>query len=187
MKWPSRVFVLCSGRCGSMTFSRAAAHLTNWTAGHETRSGMIGEDRLDFGPRHVEVDNRLTWFLGRLHARFGNESLYVHLTRDRLATAESFRRRYDDGILAAYRHGILMGLPDEADPMAVCLDYVDTVTAGIGHFLADKPRMCVRLEQASVDFALFWRAIGGEGDLDAALAEWRIHHNASPLDGRTEP
>lgn len=174
---PSNVFVLCAGRCGSTTFAQAAKHLTNFTSGHETRAGLIGEDRVAYPARHVEVDNRLTWFLGRLYQRYGAAALYVHLRRDRMATARSFVRRYEDGIMAAYRRQILMGLPDDADPLAVCLDYVDTVTARIEHFLRDKPRLDVRLEHAQTDFALFWRAVGGEGDLGAALREWETCHN----------
>ncbi|GGA66833.1 hypothetical protein GCM10011521_01190 [Arenimonas soli] len=31
------VFVLCTGRCGSVSFARASAYLTNYTAGQESR------------------------------------------------------------------------------------------------------------------------------------------------------
>jgi len=177
------IFVLCTGRSASTTFARAAAHLSNFTAGHETRAGRLGRDRVTFPPNHVEVDNRLTWFLGRLDAAYP-QAFYVHLRRDREETARSFLARYDSGIIAAYRRSILMDLPESADPMAVCRDYVDTVTAQIDHFLRDKPRwMEVRVENAKVDFAAFWERIQGQGDIAGALLEWDVRHNAGPGEG----
>lgn len=40
-----------------------------------------------YPPRHIEVDNRLAWFLGYLQEHHGHEAYYVHLTRDRDAVA----------------------------------------------------------------------------------------------------
>ena len=34
------VFILNTGRCGSRTFARACAHITNYTSAHESRSGL---------------------------------------------------------------------------------------------------------------------------------------------------
>ena len=81
------VFVLCTGRCGSTTFDRACRHMTNWTAGHETRSHLTGPDRFAYPPRHIEADNRLSWMLGRLEQAYGADAAYVHLTRDAEAVA----------------------------------------------------------------------------------------------------
>jgi len=39
--------------------------------------------------------------------------------------------------------------------------------------------MAVHLETVEQDFARFWQAIDAEGDLQAALAEWRVKYNAS--------
>ena len=180
------VFVLCTGRCASMTFARAAAHLTNYTAGHESRAGRLGPDRVAFPANHVEVDNRLTWFLGRLEAAYPfGFAFYVHLRRDREETARSFLARYDSGIIGAYRRSVLMGLPEDAEPIEVCRDYVDTATAQIEHFLRNKFRMQmeVRVDTAKEDFAAFWARIKGQGDLAGALHEWDVRHNAGPGEG----
>ena len=40
-----RVFVLSTARCGSQTCERACRHLTNYTAGHETRKDTLAPDR----------------------------------------------------------------------------------------------------------------------------------------------
>jgi ferritin-like protein len=49
-----------------MTFIRACQHITNYTAGHETRSTLLGEARVAYPDQHIEADNRLSWMLGKL-------------------------------------------------------------------------------------------------------------------------
>lgn len=178
------VFVLCTGRCGSTTFYRACSHITNFTAAHESRVTLLGPERLAYPANHIEVDNRLSWLLGRLDRTYGDSAFYVHLTRDREAVAESFMRRYEKGIIKAYRDGILMResrrkLP-APKPLDLCFDYIDSVTANIEYFLNDKSnKMSLALERASDEFRSFWDSIGAEGDFSAALKEWNILHNAT--------
>jgi hypothetical protein len=45
--------------------------------------------------------------------------------------------------------------------------------------------MTLRLEEAREKFPEFWRRIRAEGDLDAALAEFGVRHNAA-WDQRSE-
>lgn len=170
------VFVLCTGRCGSTTFARAASHITNFTAGHETRSHLLGAAHFAYPPDHVEVDNRLTWFLGPIHRAFP-DAYYVHLLRDELATARSFLERFGHGIIGAYTNGIMMGLHDKAPKLDVCLDYVRTVNENVRHFLRDRPHMTIDLARAKDGFAALWREIGAEGDLDTALREFDTRYN----------
>ncbi len=175
-----RVFVLNSGRCGSTTFIRACSHITNYTSAHESRIHRIGEARLAYVDKHIEADNRLSWYLGRLHAAFGDQAFYVHLTRNRADTAASFVKRADFGIMQAYREGILLGGDPQLSVLDIALDYLDTVERNIEHFLADKTRkMKLQLEQAKAQFPEFWQRINARGDLDAALAEWDVPYNAS--------
>lgn len=76
--------------------------------------------------------------------------------------------------------GILMGLPENTDPLAVSLDYCKTVNANVETFLANKTNvMQINLETAKHDFEIFWNWIGAEGDLNSALSEFDIKHNAS--------
>ena len=175
------VFVLCTGRCGSKTFVEACKHIRNFTSAHESRVGVAGPGRVQFPADHIEADNRLTWFLGRLEEAHGDDAFYVHLTRDRMQTANSFNKRLQPGlIMYAYTHGILLKLPPETDPLDLCLDYCDTVTSNINVFLKSKTRkMDFRLETAKEDFRIFWERIGAQGDLSAALAEWDRSNNHS--------
>jgi len=179
---PENVFVLCTGRCGSVTFSRACSHIVNFTSGHETRTKLLGAERLAYPAHHIEADNRLSWFLGRLDQEWGKDAFYVHLTRDRDETAQSYAKRSDlpGSIAGAYRSAILMNAQGQ-DILDVSRDYVDTVNANIASFLKDKPNTIhFHLENAKEDFAKFWRWIGAEGNLAAALAEWDVRHNESP-------
>jgi hypothetical protein len=92
------VFVLSTGRCGSTTVARAFGHATNFTAGHETRAGLV-RGRLEYPPDHIESDNRLTWFLAALDQRYDESSVHwVHLTRRLEDVVESYWHRWEDVI-----------------------------------------------------------------------------------------
>lgn len=176
------VFVLGTGRCGTSTFVAACRHFTNFTAGHETRARKVGAERLAYPEHHIEADNRLSWLLGRLDAAFGREAFYVHLLRDPEAVAASYATRWKEGVgtlPAAYQRGILHQSPE--DRLDICRDLVATVTANVETFLRDKPlQMTMHLESIGDEFPAFCRAIGAEGDLKAAVAEWSSRYNATP-------
>jgi len=141
-------------------------------------------DRVKYPDDHIEVDNRLSWFLGRLDRQYGDEAFYVHLRRDRQATAESFTRRYDGGMIRAYRERIIWRADNDptVSPLDVCEHYCETVNSNIELFLKNKRSMEVRLGSAEEDFREFWERIGAKGDLSASLREWSRKHNASNPD-----
>lgn len=174
------VFILCTGRCGSKTFIEASRHLTNYSAAHESRTGLIGPERLNYPANHIEADNRLSWLLGRLEKTYGDTPFYVHLVRDGLETAKSFSKRFNHaGIVKAYRDAILQGCAED-DALGISVDYVATVNSNIELFLKDKSKkMVFRLDRAETDFPIFWERIAGQGDLRAALLEWKTVNNAS--------
>lgn len=177
------VFVLCTGRNGSVSFANACKHITNYSSSHESRCKLLGEKRLAYPPCHIEVDNRLSWFLGRLDAEFGKEAYYVHLIRDKKATANSYKRRWKNSIVRHYCEGILKTpreLLNQYQKQHVCEDYCRTVNENITFFLKDKPKQQrIALETIEKDFLLFWDKIGAEGDLQNARDELKRKHNAS--------
>ncbi|MGE5385971.1 MAG: hypothetical protein ACM3SV_08785 [Betaproteobacteria bacterium] len=177
------VFVLCTGRSGSVTFIKACAGMENFSAAHESRAHAVGGRRLAYPPDHIEADNRLSWMLGRLDEAYGDRACYVHLHRDLLETARSFQARYDRGIIQAYRNQIVMGgegLNPGVDSIDFCIDYCQTVDANIRAFLKDKTqKMDFSLERAKADFARFWEWIGATGDFEAAMSAWDVRHNAT--------
>jgi hypothetical protein len=174
------VFVLNTGRCGSTTFIKACQHISNYTSAHESLLDKTGEQRLDYPDNHIEADNRLCWFLGKLDQKYADDAIYVHLKRQREAVATSFSKRIDFGILKAYEQGILLHDEHRLSAFDIALDYIDTVNANIALFLKDKTnKIDVSIETANTDFAVFWQLIGAQGDLEAAMKEWTINYNAS--------
>ena len=176
------VFVLCTGRCGSTTFIRACEKIENFTASHESRSKLLGSDRICYPKRHIEADNRLTWFLPRLAAKVDPATtLFVHLTRSHSDVVKSFTYRKDGGIMKAYRDGILMregGKTSAEDDFLIAEDYVRCVNEHIDTFLATQVNvMRLELERISQDFPEFWRRIGAIGSLSGAMEQLEIHHN----------
>lgn len=179
------VFILNTGRCGSMTFIKACQHIDNFTSAHESRIHLLGEDRLAYPVNHIEADNRLSWFLGRLDQKYSNRAIYVHLKRDPEKVINSFTRRMDYGIMKAYSEGIIFNLDgstalDEFSSKDIARDYIDTVESNIECFLKDKThKMEFSLENARHDFMRFWDLISASGDIETSLSEWDTHYNTS--------
>ncbi|QTY26011.1 hypothetical protein [Flavobacterium sp. CS20] len=179
------VFVLCTGRSGSKGFIKACQHISNYTVAHESLSDKCGKARFEFPKNHIEADNRLSWQLGQLDKFYGKKAFYVHLKREKKATAQSFMRRFllPKSMIYAYANGIKRLPPEQLNSKErfdVCLDYVETVNSNIEHFLKDKPhQMEIELSDIKTDFESFWKAVDAEGDLDLALAEFDIKYNKS--------
>ena len=160
------VFVLTTGRSGSLTFAEACRHIRNFSSGHETRVGLIGADRLAYPDAHIEIDNRLAWFTGRLEEKFGDNAFYVHLRRDDEATALSHAKRWNKPAMRSYRNGILWDVDPEADRMELARDLNLTMNSNIELFLSNKSSaMRIDIETATTTFPAFWDAIGAQGDL----------------------
>ena len=182
-----RVFVLCTGRSGSKAVIAACAHITNFSAGHESNARVIGHQRFVYPERHIEADNRLSWLLGSLQDAYGDQATYVHLKRDRQATVESFNRRWDNpcGIIRAFAEGVAMNLDHRRSHdrrREICEYYYDTVTSNIETFLEGKPHVVhLQLESIQQDFSHLWKKIGADGDLDDALRSFDSPVNSSVI------
>jgi hypothetical protein len=92
---------------------------------------MIRDERLLYPEDHIEIDNRLSWFLGKLDEKYGDNAFYVHLRRNDLATAQSLAKRigqkYRQGIMGAYEGDIVMRVLPEYEDLGICWGYVETV------------------------------------------------------------
>lgn len=196
-----RVFVLCTGRTGSATFAAAAAHATNFTAAHESRINVL-QGRLDYPDQHIEVDNRLSWFTGSL-ARAYPDAFYVHLSRDKNATVDSYLRRFRDGwpltgrlrtdLVRAFRQQRKLSITDgfahsilyrdapwpKSETRDVVQLMVETMNDNIENFLIGRDHMSIDIDSAAESFPRFWREIGAEGDLNSALSTFGVRHNAT--------
>ncbi len=168
------IFVLCSGRCGSMAFTKACSHITNFTSAHESRLGMVGHDRMKYPSNHIEVDNRLSWMLGELSDWYDCQpARYVWLRRNVVECGKSFEKRR--GIFEAYQKQISCSLRASGE------DLVHTINANIGLFLRKQPHkyMVFHIEQAERYWPEFCKFAGAEGDLDKGLEEFNKGWNAS--------
>jgi hypothetical protein len=180
-----RVFILCTGRTGSKTIIEACKHITNYTAAHESRSSMLGEERLNYSNNHIEADNRLSWFLGQLNQRYGDDAFYVHLKRNRSDTVRSLNRRWNTqtSIVKAFANGVLKiphYLLNKKSKIKICEDYYDSITANIELFLKDKSnKQTIRLESFETDFIEFCEYINAEVDIEFALKDLKHEHNKS--------
>src|SRR5262249_47394109 len=145
------VFVLSTGRCGSRTFPRASGHARNYTAAHESFNRWRHQvtdppyHSLRYPENHIEVDNRLSWFLGALEKEDGDGAFYVHLLRDREEVARSLAKRGKRSILFTFAWGVLQYYDDaealgEQERYQIGLQYWQVVNDNIAAFLAGKSR-----------------------------------------------
>jgi hypothetical protein len=178
-----RVFILCTGRSGSKTIIRACEKIQNFTCGHEILAQTLGEKRFDYPDNHIEADNRLTWFLGTLDKKYGDDAVYVHLIRSRPSAIKSFNLRWEHkiSIVRAFAEGVYM-LPmrklNEEQKLQVCADYYDCVNTNIEYFFKDKTKtLKIELENIKQGFEQLWNMIGAQGDLEAALKTFDTSHN----------
>ena len=179
-----RVFILTTGRSGSVTIIKACEHIDNYTAAHESLIAAFGQNRFNYKDNHIEADNRLSWHLGQLDKLYGNTAFYVHLKRNRDKVAHSYSKRfYNRSIMDAFCEGIRSTPPEvltTEERLQACYDYVDTVDSNIECFMSDKTKtMIINLENIEADFKEFWRIIDAKGSLEKALNEFKVPHNAS--------
>ncbi len=180
-----RIFVLTSGRAGSKTFVKACQSIQNFTASHESLAGKIGEERFAYPDNHIEADNRLSWFLGKLDEKFGDEAFYVHLIREKKKVVASLLKRWKGrgNVMKAFCEGIYM-IPTftvtSEQKKQISTDYYECVNSNIFCFLKNKSRkMEIHLETIEKDFIKFWNLIGAEGNLNSAIQSLKIKHNQS--------
>lgn len=177
------IFVLSSGRCGTTTFSKACNYIENYSVQHESRSHLIGNEHFSYPDNHIEIDNRLSWFLGWLDELYGNNAFYVHLKRDKKKVAESYLKRWDwdISIIRAYEKYILPRSSfKKNERLKVCLDLCNTIEKNINLFLKDKSKkMVFNIENYQNDFIEFWKNIEAKGNLSSAIKEFNTNYNAS--------
>lgn len=173
-----RVFVLTTGKTGSTTFAKACGHITNFTSAHESRC-HLSEGRCEFPDQHIEVANRLSWFLGTLDRMYGDDPVYVHLTRPREQVIASMAARWKEGasLLRAMDRGILQRESEE-DWTTLAALAAQTMEDNIEMFLKDKTEVIeARTTDLKSGFDRMCRVIGAHVDRDAAHRELEIHHN----------
>ena len=194
-----RVFVVGTGRCGSVTFCIACGHITNYTVDHERVFTL--RDKLDWPDQHIAVEPSMWPLVPLLRERYPDLVL-VHLIRtDRAAFCASYRELTSPPFIgaAAYRIPKEMRPPERANwegapPVidvwsACCVGhpaneeerweriglYYDAVNTAIAEF---RPDVTVQLETPGPGWRQFWERIDARGDFKASLREWDTKHNS---------
>lgn len=181
------VFILTTGRTGSMTLAKACSFIENYSSAHESRCAEIGEERLNYPENHIEIDNRLSFYLGSLDRKYGDNAFYVHLIRDEADVATSYNRRWHykyHSIMRAFANYIKYLNCDALTTkqlMDLSIEYVNITNDNILLFLRDKTKTCeIKMENFQEDFKHFWNRINANGTLELALNELTIRHNVTP-------
>ena len=134
---------------------------------------------MEYPDSHIEIDNRLGWFLGRLDKNYKDEPTFIHLKRNPEKVANSCLNRFNTGIMRAYHKRILLFKP-EASKFDICMDYVKTINSNIESFLKDKTKkMEVHVENFEEDYKKFWNLINAEGNLNESIKQLYKKHNPS--------
>jgi hypothetical protein len=180
------VFVLTTGRTGSTTLTKACSFIENYSSAHESRCDKIGEERLNYPENHIEIDNRLSFYLGSLDKKYGDNAVYVHLIRNEMDVANSYNKRWYfkyHSIMRAFTNYIKYLNCETLSPeqlIELSIEYVNITNDNIRLFLKDKTKTCqIRMENFHEDFKTFWNLINANGNLESALEELTIKHNAS--------
>lgn len=169
-----RVFVVGTGRCGTVSFKEACKFITNYTAGHET----VSFD-LEYLDNHVEVNPHFHARLTTVVTMYPTAK-WVHLTRLAEPCIESLAAMDEGGVMLKLG-AMYPSLYPAHDPPAIAARFYHDINARIAAtfdlLLPPSQRMLVRLENVKSDFKRFWDWIDAEGDLESALKSWDTPHN----------
>jgi len=161
--------------------------MDNFTCNHESNYGHLGLERFSYEDQHIEVDNRMIWFLELLEERYDFEDCcFVHLHREREKVVQSFGRRWllPNSIIRAFTIDICgvspLKLRSRKQRRAAIELYYDVVNTKIKKYTGEQYNSYeVNLERLEADFSIFWDGIGAVGDKEKALQSLQRPSNRS--------
>lgn len=174
-----RIFVTGTGRCGTVTFFRAAAHARNLKVGHESQTGHEAVNHWQYPDNHIEVSCQLAFAMPILLRRYP-DAKWIHLVRQREACVRSLAgqltvemQHWAEHVFQAFR----------PNPIAAAEAFYDCTVATIDALL---PPGSLRLEMERAErlWSEVWRFMGCQGDFEASRSEWRRAYNAAGHRGR---
>ena len=188
-----RIFVTGTGRCGSVTFSKACQHITNFTSAHESDWQNACPMDINYPDNHIEVSPHLAYFIPYLRNKYP-DAKWVHLIRTDVNNCiESLASVCNKSMMSfGYQwYGI-------GDDFLCPKDASESLHKRKARYNADKfyhatNHLCAALlapmqafnksmpfglEGFVIDWPEFWQWIEAEGDYEKALAEFKIKHNA---------
>lgn len=166
-----RVFVIGTGRCGSVSFRVACSFMTNYTTGHETKCGL-----LEYPDNFIEVNPHLRCCVAHVANKYP-DALWVHLLRKPETCIPSLAALDHGAIMRAYAslYGSVMPSENIAD---IAYRYYWAETDAIrSHLKSVAKSHTMHLETIQDEWAHFWNLIGAEGNYAASLHSWGTPHN----------
>jgi len=168
-----RVFALGTGRCCSMTFSKACEHFYDYTSGHETKAGSFND--LNYIDNHIESDAHLFWRLPRLISLYPN-ALYVHLIREKRSCVKSLAKRKSIDKYASFTE-----MCDSFDRIEICDNFYDFVNDTIEVYCKSLAVQYIKLWVPPTKelWFEFYTRINSVGNFENSWSEWARRYNAS--------
>ena len=163
------IFIVGTGRCGTVTMSKACKHISNFTSNHETHKGATD---FIYPDNHIEIDGALCHFIPTIKEKYP-DAKWIHLWRDPEPTIVSLSKRpslqfysrfhfrvdkQNQRKLAEMYYYNTIGLVDSMLPDALKVNLSDIKTGG---------------------WKKVWDYIGAEGNYDTALLEFNKKYNKS--------
>jgi hypothetical protein len=178
-----RIFVIGTGRCGTVTFSKACKHITNYTSGHETTThGKLGNN-FEFPDNHIEIDPRLSIFVPLLREKYP-DALFVHLQRERKSCIKSLAKRNSLFHFGCFRLGSLPKQCNENLDLLARLYYDSTIKMLESYMFIDdhvfeNKFMHIWLQDIEQGFSRMLKITDAECDKQKAFKELQIKYNKS--------
>lgn len=163
-----RVFVTGTGRCGSVCFSKACGHITNFSSAHESESFD-----LIYSDSHIEVNPQL-WIVIPLVVKKYPNAKWVHLVRDPDTCIPSIAALGHGSVSRAFSHlFITIASESEADSAKRLYEAsTQNIRSNFSSLISPENQMEIRLENAKDKWSEFWSFIGAEGDFDESQRCW---------------
>jgi len=171
-----RVFVVGTGRCGTVTFSKACAHITNFSSGHETYSRSFFEFKnLSIPDNRIEVDPHFAHVLPLALEKYP-DAKWVHLIRARKPCVESIART------TGIKHYAKFASMNESVKIEHVADtFYSVVNANIEMWLKKTNSMTMHLEKLSEEWPAFWDFITAKGSIKDSIKEFETRYNNSKI------
>lgn len=163
-----RIFVVGTGRCGTVTFSKAASHATNYTVGHESKAGRVAD--WEYPDNHIEVSSQLVIAIPILREIYP-DAKWVWMIRDRDECVKSLARL--DAMDAFSFVFFQQKRPYRIEVASAVYDLLN----GLCDECLPRNRMVFLLRDAKESWKRTWTNMWCEGDFDASLKEWDTKYN----------
>lgn len=170
-----RVFVVGTGRCGTVTFYHACRHITNFTSAHEGKAGSVPP--WEFPDNHIEIGSHLFSQMGPLCLAYP-DAIWIHLVRNREDCTASLASQC---AVSMEHHSQIWFHAFRAPPQKVAEAYYDMVNTVVP--LVFPLAMRIDVESAVEQWPDFLLSIGAEVDVLASQDEWGKRYNATGYRG----